>query len=125
MPNQDKLLDMSPPPSEDGDDKAVHVGGGFPTIHLDSHHLKTLGIKNAKVGDKYEIHAHGHVTSQSQHQDTDEDGQAGEPRGHISMDLKKMAVSAGKLAAKDEAGGDVQSAKAVMDQALKAPAKKR
>ncbi len=113
-------------------DAATSPYESTPSLHLDHKHLKALGITDANVGDQLEIHAKGHVTSRSQHQDTSEDGTTGEPRGHIQLDLKKMAVKATQRAAKEGEirEGDLEGAKAAMDQALdkqetKKPGKKK
>lgn len=117
MAKMANLVPKKKPKSKDGMNSPYE---STPSLHLDHKHLKALGITDANVGDQLEIHAKGHVTSRSQHQDTAEDGTTGEPRGHIQLDLKKMAVKATQRAAKEGTiqEGDLDGAKAAMDQAL-------
>lgn len=117
MPSQNKLLDMSPDDTGGNDKEVAGISQGYPTVHLEHHHLKKLGLHGVSVGDKVMVHALAHVVSHSQHENED-----GEPTGHMSMDLHKM--SAEPQEAKIEEGGDEKAAKGIMDQALKTQGKR-
>jgi hypothetical protein len=111
---QPKLSDMSPNEAEDENG----LGTGLPTLHLEHHHLQKLGLKGVSVGDKVMVHAMAHVVSRSQHENKD-----GEPSGHMSLDLHKMAAS--PMSAEEPKGDEAATseAKSAMDKALTEQAK--
>lgn len=85
-------------------------------ISLDHNHMKKLGIKEMpKPGDVLHLQAHAHVASSNE---SSEEG--GEPRRHISLQLKKMAIQATKRAESEQDihEGHLRGAKAAMDKAL-------
>jgi hypothetical protein len=95
-----KMIDMKRTKAdrkEEGETNKSVVQDDYPyglSVRLDHHSLKKLGLhagKLPKVGSKIMIHAHAHVrsTSESSH-----DG--GKSNRHMELELRHMAVEAGK-----------------------------
>jgi hypothetical protein len=86
-----------------------------PSIHLDHHHMKALGLKTPRVGSKLHFTGHAAVHATSENADR---GDGGKSRGHVTLHIHKMDMGADKQSSDAKEQGQKDGMKAAIDKAL-------